>query len=65
MLYDMQGGLAMVSQSQADKATAICDRMLETIAKLQADFASLKSASDDFQKEFAVKYPHLVRSNQP
>lgn len=37
-----------LSQRQADEAVAICDRMLGIIAKLQADFAALKDAADQF-----------------
>lgn len=40
-----------LSQSQRDEAAAICDRMLETIAKLQTNFAEMKSAADEFKKE--------------
>jgi hypothetical protein len=37
-----------LSQRQADEASALCDRMLATIAKLQADFAAMKVAADKF-----------------
>jgi hypothetical protein len=37
-----------LSQHQAAEASALCDRMLAIIAKVQADFAALKSAADQF-----------------
>jgi hypothetical protein len=44
-----------LTQHEADQATAICDGMLATIAKMQADFAALKVAADAFQAQFAAE----------
>jgi hypothetical protein len=39
----------MISHEQAAKASALCDRMLETIAKLQRNFDEMKVAADEFE----------------
>lgn len=44
----------MITQRQADQATRICDRMLETIAKLQHDLDAMKTARDEWEAKMAL-----------
>lgn len=43
----------MISQRQVDEASKICDRMLESIAKIERDFAEMKKAADEFNARMA------------
>lgn len=38
----------MISQGQANRASELCDRMLEQIAAIERDFAEMKKAADEF-----------------
>lgn len=40
----------MISQEQANRASALCERALEIIAKIQRDFDEMKAASGEFQQ---------------
>lgn len=45
----------MISQRQADEASKICDRMLESIEKIQRDFAEMQKAAAEFNKQLAER----------
>jgi len=50
-----------ITRQQAAEGAAICDKMLGIIARLQADFATLKTASDNFSAELAASAPAATK----
>lgn len=46
----------MISQEQASRAYAICERAQEIIALIQRDFAEMQKAAAEFNERMAKEY---------